>query len=197
MTIFNVRLSREDEAELTAAAKKSGRSKSEIARDAISAHLKNMADDERRWETLQDDWSEYGSAVQDAYEALVGVQVAKLDAVRKAFEARLVEIGNMDWEQAIEPVYEIFRRKVIEKSGVAYAPNPYIGGRDHKDPEVVAVIGFAADDTHDFVIPLEQVFYNYCDSAGWDAFNEIPAVYARARARLEADDKKRVRPDAN
>src|SRR3546814_1857347 len=82
MTIFNVRLSREDEAELAAAAKKSGRSKSEIARDAISAHLKNMADDERRWETLQDDWSEYGSAVQDAYEALVGVQVAKLDTVR-------------------------------------------------------------------------------------------------------------------
>src|SRR3546814_8719708 len=78
MTIFNVRLSREDEAELAAAAKKSGRSKSEIARDAISAHLKNMADDERRWETLQDDWSEYGSAVQDAYEALVGVQVDKL-----------------------------------------------------------------------------------------------------------------------
>src|SRR3546814_8421601 len=75
-----------------------------------------MADDERRWETLQDDWSEYGSAVQDAYEALVGVQVAKLDTVRKAFEARLVEIGNMDWEQSIEPVYEIFRRKVIEKS---------------------------------------------------------------------------------
>src|SRR3546814_3093576 len=78
-----------------------------------------MADDERRWETLQDDWSEYGSAVQDAYEALVGVQVAKLDTVRKAFEARLVEIGNMDWEQSIEPVYEIFRRKVIEKSRVA------------------------------------------------------------------------------
>ena len=123
MTIFNVRLSREDEAELSAAAKKSGRSKSEIARDAISAHLKSMADDEKRWETLQDDWSEYGSAVQDAYEALVGVQVAKLDAVRKAFEARLVEIGNMDWEKAIEPVYEIFRRKVIEKSE-AYSPNP-------------------------------------------------------------------------
>ena len=189
MTIFNVRLSREDEAELSAAAKKSGRSKSEIARDAISAHLKTMADDEKRWETLQDDWSEYGSAVQDAYEALVGVQVAKLDAVRKAFEARLVEIGNMDWEKAIEPVYEIFRRKVIEKSE-AYSPNPYIECGDIKDPNVIAVIGFAADDTRDFVIPLEQVFYNYCDSAGWDAFNEIPAIYARARARREADEKK-------
>src|SRR3546814_10437516 len=94
-----------------------------------------MADDERRWETLQDDWSEYGSAVQDAYEALVGVQVAKLDTVRKAFEARLVEIGNMDWEQSIEPVYEIFRRKVIEKSRVAYAPNPYIGGSDARSEE--------------------------------------------------------------
>ncbi|AJA11649.1 Ribbon-helix-helix protein, copG family [Sphingopyxis sp. LC81] len=197
MTIFNVRLSREDEAELAAAAKKSGRSKSEIARDAISAHLKNMADDERRWETLQDDWSEYGSAVQDAYEALVGVQVAKLDTVRKAFEARLVEIGNMDWEQSIEPVYEIFRRKVIEKSRVAYAPNPYIGGSDARDPEVVAVIGFAADDRHALVTPLEQAFYDYCGLAGWDAFNEIPVVFERARARLEADDKKRVRPDAN
>ncbi|MDT7531134.1 TraY domain-containing protein [Sphingopyxis sp. SE2] len=197
MTIFNVRLSREDEAELTAAAKRSGRSKSEIARDAISAHLKTMADDEKRWETLQDDWSEYGSAVQDAYEALVGVQLGKLETVRKAFETRLVEIGNMDWQEAIEPVYEIFRRKVIEKSGLAYAPNPYIGGRDPKEPEMVAVIGFAADDTHDFVIPLEQVFYNYCDSAGWDAFNEIPAVFERARARLEAEDKSRERPSAN
>ena len=197
MRIFNVRLSREEEAELAAAAKKSGRSKSDIARDAISAHLKTMADDEKRWETLQDDWSEYGSAVQDAYEALVGVQVAKLDAVRKALETRLVEIGNMDWAKAIEPVYEIFRRKVIEKSGVAYAPNPYIGGRDPKDPEMIAVIGFAADDTHDLAIPLEQVFYNYCDSAGWEAFNEIPAVFARARTRLEADDKKREQPDAN
>src|SRR3546814_10819957 len=41
MTIFNVRLSRDDEAELSAAAKRSGRSKSEIARDAISAHLRS------------------------------------------------------------------------------------------------------------------------------------------------------------
>lgn len=197
MIIFNVRLSREDEAELAAAAKKLGRSKSEIARDAISAHLKSMADDERRWETLHDDWSEYGSAVQDAYEALVGAQVAKLDAVRKAFEARLVEIGEMDWEKAIEPVYEVFRRKVIEKSVIAYAPNPYIGGRDPKEPEMVAVIGFAADDTHDLAIPLEQVFYDYCHASGWDAFNEIPAVYERARARLEAEDKDRERSNAN
>src|SRR3546814_4516157 len=96
--------------------------------------------------TLQDDWSEYGSAVQDAYEALVGVQVAKLDTVRKAFEARLDETGNMDWEQSIEPVYEIFRRKVIEKSRVAYAPNPYIGGSDARDPEVVAVIGLRLEE---------------------------------------------------
>src|SRR3546814_18799918 len=86
--------------------------------------------------------------------ALVGVQVAKLDTVRKAFEARLVEIGNMDWEQSIEPVYEIFRRKVIEKSRVAYAPNPYIGGSDASDMEVVAVIGFAAYERHALVTPL-------------------------------------------
>src|SRR3546814_18079439 len=98
-----------------------------------------MADDERRWETLQDDWSEYGSAVQDAYEALVGVQVAKLDTVRKAFEARLVEIGNMAWEQSIEPVYEIFRRKVIEKYRVAYATNPYIGGSDAREDQRTGV----------------------------------------------------------
>ena len=189
MTIFNVRLSREDEAELSAAAKKSGRSKSEIARDAISAHLQKMADDEKRWETLQDDWSDYGAAVLDAYGALVGAQVAKLDVMRKAFEARLVEVESMDWEKAIEPVYEIFRRKVIEKSN-AYGPNPYIGGRDIKQPMVSAVIGFAADDTYDLDVPLEQVFYNYCNSAGWDAFNEIPSIYARARARLEAEEKK-------
>lgn len=189
MTIFNVRLSREDEADLSAAAKKSGRSKSEIARDAISAHLKTMADDEKRWETLQDDWSDYGAAVLDAYGALVGAQVAKLDAVRKAFATRLVEIDNLEWEQAIEPVYEIFRKKVIEKSG-SYTPNPYITGRDIKQPDVVAAIGFAADDVHDFKIPLEQVFYDYCEHAGWEAFDEIPTIYARARARLEADEKK-------
>lgn len=189
MTIFNVRLSHEDEAELSAAAKKSGRSKSDIARDAISAHLQKIANDEKRWETLHDDWSEYGAAVLDAYGALVGAQVAKLDAFRKAFETRLVEIENMDWDKAIEPVYEIFRKKVIEKSR-SYGPNPYIGGRDIKQPDVVAAIGFAADDVHDFKIPLEQVFYDYCDSAGWEAFDEIPAIYARARARLEANKKK-------
>lgn len=186
MTIFNVRLSREDEAELSAAAKKAGRSKSEIARDAISAHLQKLAEDAKRCDTLHDDWSEYGSAVLDAYGALVGAQVAKLDAFRKAFETRLVEIESMDWNEAIEPVYEIFRKKVIDKSG-SYSPNPYIGGRDIKKPDVVATIGFAADDVHDFIIPLEQVFYNYCDSAGWEAFDEIPAIYARARARIEAN----------
>ena len=189
MTIFNVRLSREDEAELSQAAKKSGRSKSEIARDAISAHLQKLADDEKRWETLHDDWHEYGAAVLDAYGALVGAQVAKLDALRKTFETRLVEINNMPWEEAIEPVYEIFRQKVIAKSR-SYGPNPYIGGPDINRPDVVAAIGFAADDVHEFKIPLEQVFYDYCDSAGWQAFEEIPAIYARARSRLEADKKK-------
>lgn len=189
MTIFNVRLSHADKAELSAAAKRSGRSKSEIARDAISAHLQKMADDEKRWETLHDDWSEYGAAVLDAYGALVGAQVAKLDALRRAFETRLVEIEDMDWEKAIEPVYEIFRKKVIEKSG-SYSPNPYIGGRDIKQPDVVGAIGFAADDVRDFKLPLEQVFCNYCDSAGWEAFDEIPAIYARARARLEANNKR-------
>ena len=189
MTIFNVRLSRDDEAELSAAAKRSGRSKSEIARDAISSHLSKMADDEKRWETLHDDWSEYGAAVLDAYGALVGAQVAKLDALRKTFETRLAEIESMDWEKAIEPVYEIFRRKVIEKSG-AHGPNPCIEGRNIKEPMVTGVIGFAADDCHDLSRPLEQVFYDYCASAGWDAFDEIPVIYARARARLEAEEKK-------
>src|SRR3546814_14362205 len=71
MTIFNVRLSRDDEAELSAAAKRSGRSKSEIARDAISAHLETMADTEKRDETLLDDWSEYGTEVHNAYETTI------------------------------------------------------------------------------------------------------------------------------
>src|SRR3546814_1453475 len=97
----------------------------------------------------------------------------------------------MDLKQSIEPVYESCRRKVMEKSRGAYAPNPYIGGSDARDPEVVAVIGFAADDRHALVTPLEQAFYDYCGLAGWDAFNEIPVVFERARARLEADDKTR------
>lgn len=189
MTIFNVRLSREDEAGLAAAAKKSGRSKSEIARDAISAHLQNMADDEKRWETLHDDWSEYGAAVVDAYGALVGAQVAKLDALRKKFEERLDQIEAMDWEQAIEPVYAVFRKKVIEKSE-SYHPNPWIDcDKDPKNPIVMGSVGFAADDSYSLKRPLEQVFYDYCEFAGWEAFDEIPAIYARARARLEADDR--------
>ena len=190
MTIFNVRLSREDEAELTAAAKKSGRSKSEIARDAISAHLKNMADDEKRRETLHDDWSDYGGVVLDAYGALVGAQVAKLDALRKSFETRLDEIERMDWEEAIEPVYALFRKKVIEKSE-AYHPNPWIDcHRDPHNPVVIGSLGFAADDSYSLKRPLEQVFYDYCEFAGWEAFDEILAIHARARARLEADEKK-------
>src|SRR3546814_7840150 len=78
MTIFNVRLSRDDEAELSAAAKRSRRSKSEIARDANSAHLEKMADDEKRNETLLDDWSAYGSAVSNADDAIVSYQISKL-----------------------------------------------------------------------------------------------------------------------
>lgn len=188
MTIFNVRLSREDEAELSAAAKRSGRSKSDIARDAISAHLEKMADDEKRDETLLDDWSEYGSAVINAYDALVLDQISKLDAVRKAFQSRMDDVASMEWESAIEPVYKIFRRKVIEKSE-AY-DNPSISNFRVDEPFVIGAIGFAADDVHELKKPLEQVFYEYCVSAGWDAFNEIPAIYERARARLEADEKK-------
>lgn len=190
MAIFNVRLSREDEANLTAAAKRSGRSKSEIARDAISAHLKTMADDEKRWETLHDDWSDYGAAVLDAYGALVGTQVAKLDALRKAFQTRLDEIEKMDWEKSIEPVYSLFRQKVIEKSE-SYHPNPWIDcEKDPENPIVKGAIGFAADDSYSLKRPLEQIFYDYCEFAGWEAFDNIPAIYSRARARLEADEKK-------
>ena len=188
MTIFNVRLSRDDEAELSAAAKRSGRSKSEIARDASSAHLEKMADDEKRDETLLDDWSEYGSAVINAYDALVSDQISKLDALRKGFQSRMDEVASMEWESAIEPVYKVFRRKVIEKSD-AYE-NPSISNFREDEPVVIGAIGFAADDVYELKKPLEQVFYDYCVSAGWGAFDEIPAIHAHARARLEADDRK-------
>lgn len=196
MMLFNVRLSHEDEAALAQAAKKQGRSKSEIARAAISAYIQALPDEEKRLETLFDDWREFGAAVLDTYEALAEAQIAKLDVLKKAFQSRIDEIANMEWEEAIEPVYAIFRQKVIEKSE-AYGENPSICKSRTEVPMVIGAIGFAADDVYEMKKPLEQVFYDYCDSAGWEAFDEIPAIHARARERLEADDRAKSEARAN
>lgn len=54
--------------------------------------------------------------------------------------------------------------------------------------KVVAAIGFAADDVHDIAVDLEQLFLEYCWSAGDEAFDEIPGIWQKAKARLDAGE---------
>src|SRR3546814_7055141 len=102
--------------------------------------------------------------------------------MRKGFQSRMDEVASMEWESAIEPVYKVFRRKVIEKSD-AYE-NPSISTFREDEPVVIGDFGFAADDVYALKQPLEQVFYVSCVSADWGAFDDIKAIHANANARL-------------
>src|SRR3546814_13400273 len=89
--------------------------RSQQIRDRARRDLGSPEEHGRRREamgTLQDDWSDYGSAVQDASEDLVGVQVAKLDTGRNAFKALTVHVWNLSWAQSIVPAPQLFRSKV-------------------------------------------------------------------------------------
>lgn len=127
----------------------------------------------------EDDWSDFGGDVIRTQLALLKGMISTLD--------------QADWNQAIEPLYATFRKKVIACTRAYH--NPWIvttrDGRDPDaplDPHVVVVIGFASDDAHEITVSLEQMFFECFWRAGEEAFNEIPEIWKRAKARLDAGE---------
>lgn len=178
MSLFNVRLPREIEARLSEEAAARRCSKSDIARDAITAFFARKDRENYEAGDTEDDWSEFGAEV--------------MDAQRKVFERVIAKLYDAEWADLVEPLYDVFRKKVIEKSkayGISgNAGNPTLSLDAKGVPMVTAAIGFAADDIFDLKTPLEDLFYQYCVDAGDEAFDAIPSIWERAKARLTADD---------
>lgn len=173
MSLFNVRLPKETEALLSAEAASRQCSKSDIAREAITTYLTRRTVLDFTASDMEDDWAELGTEV--------------LEAQRKVFDRVITKLFEAEWSEVVEPLYQVFRKKVIQKTS-AYE-NPAIFGKDPKDPIVSAAIGFAADDVFEIKMPLDQLLYNYCHSAGDEAFNEIPKIWANVKARIDAEDE--------
>lgn len=173
MSLFNVRLSTETEAQLRAEAVSRQCSKSDIAREAITTYLTTRRAPDFTASDVEDDWEELGAEV--------------LEAQRKVFDGVIAKLFEAEWSEVVEPLYQVFRKKVIQKTR-AYE-NPSIFGANPKEPVVSAAIGFAADDVFEIKMPLDQLLYNYCRSSGDEAFNEIPKIWANVRARLDAEEK--------
>lgn len=176
MSLFNLRLSPELHAKLKAEADLRGVSRSDIARDAITAYLAGDQTEPREKADMQDDWSEFGSQVIDAQRTILTNLINKLD--------------KAEWEEVVEPIYATFREMTIAKSR-SYQ-NPWLNSRNQSppfDPQVVAAIGFASDDVHEIKVSLEQVFFEYAWNTGEEAFAEIPAIWQRAKQRLDAGER--------
>lgn len=181
MSIFNVRLSKELEAALSERAKERRCGKSELAREAIAAYFAKPATNDAAIEANDplDDWADFGAAV------IAAQQQALKDIIAKLYDA--------EWEHAVEPLYALFREKVIAKvKGYEEEgdPLPFLTMKDPSKPYLASSIPFAADDDYSWETPLEELFYRYGVHAGDDAFNEIPKIWERARERLMAEDGK-------
>ncbi|WP_337848239.1 CopG family transcriptional regulator [Sphingomonas sp.] len=181
MTLFNLRLSPELQARLQAEADRRGVSRSNIARDAIVAYLEPGPENTTPAPAsdIHDDWSEFGSEVIAAQRTILSSLIAKLE--------------DAEWAAAVEPIYAVFRDMTIAKSRTY--TNPSINSRNASapyEPHVVAVLGFAADDVHEIEVGLEQLFFEYAWFAGLEAFSEIPGIWERAKARVDAGEP---RPD--
>jgi len=176
MSLFNVRLPKEIEARLIAEAAARKCSKSDIAREAITAflaHADRASRDDLEAGDIDDDWSEFGAEV--------------MDAQRKVFERVISKLYDAEWADLVEPLYDVFRKKVIEKTKAYQTPAIFL--QPNGEALVTSSIGFAADDLVDLKMPLEDLFYNYCVDAGDEAFNEIPKIWELAKARLATDDE--------
>lgn len=203
---LSVRLSDEIEGKLKKESAKRGLKRSELVRDILEAHLTTYTYDERQ-DKMWDDWGDFGSRLIQAQQEVFGQMVSKLyaepwrdlgAAMEKVF-ARIIdemwttpdEHGCGSWYTFVVPLYDLFKRKVMEKSKALRSPRIYPGARGGP-PIVVAAIGFAADDICEVQIPLEDVFYEYCWDAGEEAFNAIPAIWAKAKERLGGEDQEAV-----
>lgn len=172
MSLFNVRLPKDIEARLNEEAGARKCSKSDIAREAITAFLAKESREDFEAGEIDDDWSEFGAEV--------------MAAQRMVFERVISKLYDAEWADLVEPLYGVFRKKVIEKTK-AYQ-NPAIFLQPDGEAMVTGTIGLAADDIFEVKVTLEDLFYTYCVDAGDEAFDEIPKIWERAKARLQAED---------
>ncbi|KQX24265.1 MULTISPECIES: ribbon-helix-helix protein, CopG family [unclassified Sphingomonas] len=172
MTMFNVRLSGDVERDLVAQARALGLSKSEIAREAITQFLDRKRKNETDLTDIHDDWSDFGAEVVAAHKSVLLGLMSKLD--------------DADWEAMVEPLYRIFRAKVLEKTKAYSAP--FLSTVQSDEPYLCAAIGFAADDCEEIKIPLSKLFYDFAWFAGLEDFNRIPAIWESVKQRLSAED---------
>jgi predicted transcriptional regulator len=173
MSLFNVRLPKDIEARLSEEAGARRCSKSDLAREAITAFLAGKDREDVEAGEIDDDWSEFSGEV--------------IEAQRKVFERVIAKLYEAEWVDLIEPLYGVFRKKVIEKTNAFQ--NPAIFLQPDGTAMVTATIGLAADDIFEVKMPLEDLFYTYCVDAGDEAFDEIPKIWQRAKARLQAEDE--------
>ncbi len=172
MSLFNVRLTPDIEQQLTTAAKQRGVSRSELVRSAITAHLTDTANERDTAQDITDDWSDFGSAVHDAH--------------RNLLQSLVEQIETREWKSNIEPLYAMFRSKVIEKTRCYQTPSIFLD-RANK-PYLTAAIGFASDDIHEIKISLEQLFFEFCWHSGDEGFAQIPIAFQRAKERIDAGE---------
>ena len=174
MTLFNLRISPELQHKLQAEATKRGISRSDIAREALLAHL--TVDEAIQPEEIHDDWSDLGSEIIAAQHKILKTMISKID--------------DAEWDEIIEPIYQRFRTKTIAKSR-AYA-NPTMLTRKTEapfNPFLIATIGLASDDVHEIKVSLEQLLFEYCWFAGDAALMEIHSVVDCVKARIEAGER--------
>lgn len=196
MFLLSVRLPPEIETRLNAEVEKRGLKKSEIVRQALEAHLATH-DPDYSWNTLRDDWGDFGGLVIQAQQEVFGKIVEKLyadrwkemaSAMERAFNDVISEMYEEDgaaWDALVAPLYKLFRQKVIEKTKAAHNGGVY-GGAGAGPPYIISVTYFAADDNFARKKTLEDLFYEYCVDVGDEAFNEIPNIWAKAKDRLNA-----------
>lgn len=77
MTLFNLRISPELQHKLQAEATKRGISRSDIAREALLAHL--TVDEAIQPEEIHDDWSDLGSEIIAAQHKILKTMISKID----------------------------------------------------------------------------------------------------------------------
>ena len=197
MALFRVNLDEQLEEHLDNAAQYQRHDRSEIVRQALTEYFSSAQNHVHDDEAIWDEWRDFSRTVLDAQQKAIIAAIRTLPdeawASRSETLDRLTKaIEDVEWDQGIEPIYEILREKVIEKS-LAFATNPEIEPTNRSYPFAPIIrfdIGFATDDLYSVRLPLIQAFFQYYWEAGEAAFAEIPAIWEAAKARIDAGEKR-------
>lgn len=175
MAMLNVRVPSETEDELEALAQERNSTKSDIAREAISAYLSGH---ERSARGLthqfgdQDEFAEFGDAVRNAN--------------RKILSTLIDTLVDAEWEASVEPVYQLFKARAIKQTKEFGAPR--LAHRRADAAFLLAPICFAEEDDYNRTVPLHELIYQYLKEDGEEAMARVRAAVALAEKRL-ADDE--------